>query len=391
MTTGDPAVVAHHGTPASANAVTEAATVAPAPLRIGILGAGFMGRVHARAAQVAGASLVGVVASTPESSREAASTFGAEATLEDPEALLARPDVDVVHVCTPNHLHAPLALQALEAGKHVVCEKPLATVVQDAERLVAAAAEQGRVATVPFVYRFHPMVREARAQVQAGRVGRIGLLHGGYLQDWLLAPTDDNWRVDPDLGGATRAFGDIGTHFCDLLEFVTGDRIARLSATLSTVNGQRGSGGEQRDVRTEDVVTMQFTTEAGVPGSCLISQVSAGHKNRLFLEVSGSEATLGFEQETPDRLWVGERERVGYLLRDPDVLSPDAARFARVPAGHPQGYQDCFDHFVGDTYAAIRGIVPDGLPTFEDGLRAARLADAVVRSADAGGWVEVAS
>jgi predicted dehydrogenase len=358
------------------------------PLRAAIVGAGFMGRVHARALQVAGSQLVGVTAASPTSAREAAAALRAERAYEDLDQLLEDASVDVVHVCTPNHLHAPIALAALEAGKHVVCEKPLATDVPGAERLVATAERTGRVGTVPFVYRFHPMVREARAMVRAGEVGRIAVAHGSYLQDWLLDAADDNWRVDADLGGPTRAFGDIGSHWCDLLEFVTGDRIARLSARLATVNDRRGE--TEAPVRTEDVVTLQFESHAGVPGSCVISQVSAGRKNRLYLEISGAEATLAFDQEDAERLWVGTRTRSATLVRDPDTLSPEAARYARVPAGHPQGYQDCFDHFVADTYAATVGPAPDGLPTFRDGLRATRLADAVLRSAAEVAWVEVA-
>ncbi len=358
------------------------------PYRAAIVGAGFMGRVHARAVRVAGGEVVGVTASTPERSREAADELQAREAVADWEQLVAHPDVDVVHICTPNDLHAPIALAALESGKHVVCEKPLATDVAAATKMVTAASTHDRVATVPFVYRFHPMVREARQRVREGAIGEILLVHGSYLQDWLLRPEDDNWRVDPTAGGPLRAFGDIGSHWCDMLEFVTGDRIARLCAQVATVNRHRG-GDSSRTVATEDVVTMQFTTAAGVAGSCVISQVSAGRKNRLLLEVSGAEATLAFDQEDAERLWVGEQERVGHLLRDPDTLGADAARYTRVPAGHPQGYQDCFDHFVADTAAAIRGRAPDGLPTFDDGLRAARIAEAVLSSASRDAWVEV--
>jgi predicted dehydrogenase len=355
--------------------------------RAAVIGTGFMGRVHARAIRVAGGRVVGVAGSSPEKARAALGPLGAERAYDDPEALIARDDVDVVHVCTPNHLHAPLALAAIAAGKHVVCEKPLSTDAATAERMAAAAAEAGRTATVPFVYRFHPMVREAREKVRSGAVGRLNLAHGSYLQDWLLRPGDDNWRVDADLGGPLRAFGDIGSHWCDLLEFVTGDRITRLSAQTSTVNDSRGA--DARPVATEDVVTLQFATRGGMVGASVISQVSAGRKNRLLLEVSGTEMTLSFDQEQPELLWQGGREASNLLMRDPDTLSPAAGRFARVPAGHAQGYQDCFDAFVSDTRDAIDGAAPDGLPDFTDGLRAARIAEAVLESAQGSTWVEV--
>lgn len=353
--------------------------------RAGIIGSGFMGRVHAHAIRATGGQVVGIVASTPARSHAAAAESGAERPVADADELIDADDINVIHVCTPNHLHESQSLAALKAGKHVVCEKPLATSVVGAAELVSAAADHGRVATVPFVYRFHPMVREARERVRHGDLGRVTLAHGSYLQDWLVLPTDDNWRVDPALGGPSRAFADIGSHWCDLLEFVTGDRIDRVSAQSSTAIPERGG----RAVTTEDVVTMQFATTGGVVGSAVISQISPGRKNRLFLEVSGLAGTVAFDQEQPEVLWRGAREHSATLVRDPDTLSPAAARYARVPAGHPQGYQDCFNALVADTRAAIAGAVPDGLPTFEDGLRAARIAEAVLNSIESRQWVQV--
>ncbi|THV40200.1 Gfo/Idh/MocA family protein [Glycomyces buryatensis] len=355
----------------------------PQTYRAAIIGTGFMGRVHSHAIAVAGGSVAGICGSSPERAREAAASLRAEAVYEDMAALIDA--ADVVHVCVPNHLHAPIALAAIAAGKHVVCEKPLSTDVDSARAMTEAAAEAGVVAAVPFVYRFHPMAREARARVAAGKLGRLTLAHGSYLQDWLLHPGDDNWRVDADKGGALRAFGDIGSHWCDLLEFVTGDRITAVSAQLSTANRRRAG----RPVSTEDIVTLQFATDGGMIGSTVISQVSAGRKNRLLLEISGTEASVAFDQERPETLWVGGRAANAELMRDPESLSPAAARLAGVPAGHAQGYQDCFNGFVADTRAAITGQAPDGLPVFADGLRAARLAEAVAASARTRDWVEV--
>jgi predicted dehydrogenase len=313
--------------------------------------------------------------------------FGSERYVADAMELIASDDIDVVHICTPNYLHHEQARAALRAGKHVVCEKPLATSADAAAKLAASAVAAGLVATVPFVYRFHPMVRDARERVRRGDLGQLTLAHGSYLQDWLLLPSDDNWRVNADLGGPSRAFADIGSHWCDLLEFVTGDRVAKVSAQVSTVNPER----DGRPVATEDVVTVQFATADGVVGSTVISQVSPGRKNRLLLEVSGASATVVFDQEQPEWLWHGGRDESRLLARDPETLSAAAARYARVPAGHPQGYQDCFNSFVADTRSAIAGEVPDGLPTFDDGLRAARITEAVMASARDGGWVEVDS
>ena len=371
-------------------------------LRVGIAGAGFIGAVHARSAVLAGGRLVGVSASTPERSREAAATLGAERAFDHAEELVGSPDVDVVHVCAPNHLHAPLTEAALAAGKHVVCEKPLSTTLEDAVRLADAARASDRVTAVPFVYRFHATAREARERVRAGVTGAVHLIHGSYLQDWLLRPEDDNWRVEPGLGGASRAFADIGSHWCDLAEFVSGHRITRLSARMTTVVPERSraaghafttaaaGNGDTRPVTTEDAVVVQFETDGGALGATVISQVSAGRKNRLWVEVDGSQEAVTFDQEQPETLWVGRRDAVTILRRDPEHLSPPAARVARLPAGHAEGYADCFDRFVADVYAAIAGADrPDGLPGFDDGLRAAAITDAVLASSRDERWVDV--
>lgn len=346
-----------------------------------------MAGVHAHAVRVLGGTVLAVASSTPESAARAATGLGATRAANDLDELLAMDDVDVVHVCTPNHLHHPVALAALQAGRHVVCEKPLATDSSQAAELVAAARDAGVVATVPFVYRFHAMVREARHRVRSGAVGRVLLAHGSYLQDWMADPDLDDWRVDPALGGASRAFADIGSHWCDLLEFVTGERIAALFARLVTAHPRRGS--DRHVVDTEDIATLAFTTAGGVPGSAVISQVSPGRKNRLLLEVSGSDGSLAFDQERSEGLWNGRADASRSLVRDPDVLSDAARPYSRLPGGHPMGYQDCFNAFVADTAAAIAGRQPDGLPTFADGLRSTKVVEAVMRSADTAAWVEV--
>jgi predicted dehydrogenase len=309
----------------------------------------------------------------------------AERAASSAEELVDADDVDVVHICTPNHLHAPLAERAIAAGKHVICEKPLSTGVDSSRRLADLAATAIGVTAVPFVYRFYPTVRDARGRVRRGDVGPLRLLHGTYLQDWLSRPDDHNWRVDPSLGGGSRAFGDIGVHWCDLVEFVTGHRITRLVARMLTVPRGTARSGPG----TEDAATVMFETDQAALGSVVVSQVSPGRKNRLWLSLDGSEASLQFDQESPDSLWVGGREQNLVVPRGAEAASPDAARYNIVPVGHPQGYLDCFTAFVADVYAAAAGNPPDGLPTFADGLRAALITDAVVTSAGSGRWVEV--
>lgn len=356
------------------------------PLGVAFLGAGFMGRVHSRAARRAGARLAGAAASTPERGRAAAVELGVERGFESVDAVLADDAVDVVHVCTPNGTHAALAERVVAAGKHVVCEKPLATNGADARRVADAAAAAGVVATVPFVYRYHPMVREARARVARGDLGRLLSLSGSYLQDWLLSQADDDWRVDARIGGPSRAFADIGSHLVDLIEFVAGDRIVRLAATTRTVFPERAT---HRGITTEDLAALVVELGSGAVGTLLVSQVSPGRKNALVLELAGADESVRFEQEDPDRLWIGRRTENSLVVRDGAALTPDAARLSTVPGGHPMGYQDAFDSFVDDTYALVRGVEREGVPGFADGVRAVAITEAVLRSAAEGAWVDV--
>jgi predicted dehydrogenase len=357
-----------------------------ARVRAGIVGVRFMGTVHSRAIRRAGGVVVAAVGATPDSSRAAADELGTERAAETVEELLAAEDVDVVHICTPNATHAPLVRAVLAAGKHVVCEKPLAVNPAEAEELVQLAEDAGVTATVPFVYRFYPTVREARARVADGSTGPVRLLHGSYLQDWLAEDTDDNWRVDAAAGGPSRAFADIGVHWCDLVEFVSGHRITRVAAQTVIAVPRRGG----RRVETEDAAVVLFETDRGAAGNVTISQITPGRKNRLWFSVDGSRESLTFDQENPDSLWIGGREVNRQLLRGSSE-SVAAARYVTVPAGHPQGYQDCFDAFVADTYSALSGAAPEGLPTFADGLRATQITAAVLQSAQKQAWVEVES
>ena len=350
-----------------------------------------MAEVHSRAARAARGRLIGVVGSSPIRSLEIADLLGVDTGFGSLDAMLADDRIQVIHVCTPNATHRDIAAAAIAAGKHVVCEKPLATTSTDAIALRDAAASAGRVGAVPFVYRYHPIVREARARVARGDLGRLLTIKGQYLQDWLLTETDENWRVDPKHGGASRAFADIGSHLVDLVEFVTGDRITRLASTTRTFIEHRGTA----PVTTEDAAALIVQTAGGAIGTLLVSQVAAGRKTALSFELSGATEAYAFEQEQPESLWIGRRRGSELLMRDGAELAPDAARISVLPSGHPLGYQDAFTAFVTDTYAAIAASVagtaaPEGLPTFDDGVRAAIVTEAVLESAASGAWVDVA-
>lgn len=328
-----------------------------------------VGSVHAHAVRRAGGQLVAVSASTPRSGQRSAERLGAERAATA-EQIFSADDVDVVHVCTPNHLHWEQATAALAAGKHVICEKPLATTLDDAAALVEAAADAHRVAAVSFIYRFYPMVREARYRIADAAVW---LMHGGYLQDHMANADPVGWRSDPTQSGASMTFGDIGSHWCDAMEFVTGHRISAVLATEAV-----------------DGAVVAFRTDRGAIGSLVVSQASPGRKNRLSFSFDARETAVQFDQEHPDELVIARLDASTVLLRDAPVLDPRSARYSLLPAGHPQGYQDCFNLFVADVYDAIRtGTVPEGLPVFADGLRAATIHAAVASSVSSGGWTDV--
>ncbi|WP_321957850.1 Gfo/Idh/MocA family protein [Paraburkholderia bannensis] len=366
--------------------------------RVAILGAGMIADVHRRSALLAGARVVGVMASSVARSADVAARWRTAPI--DSFAALRELAPDVVHVCSPNGLHAEHTIAALDAGAHVICEKPLAVSSSVAHELTDYAAQLDRIATVPFVYRYHPLVREIRARAQNDEFGRWQLLHGSYLQDWLLSPMATSWRVDASKGGPSRTFADIGSHWCDLMEFVTGERIASLIAATTitvpqrpvqssaTFGGAGGAGPLQR-VDTEDAASVMFRTASGVLGTVTVSQVSAGRKNRLWFEFDGALRSAVFDQEHPETVWLGSQGSAEILPRDPSAGSTDARRLSHLPAGHAQGYAQCFENFVADTYARVAGGAVEGVPTFADGLRSSRIVDAVIRSASSGQWVDV--
>ena len=354
-------------------------------MRSAIIGTGFMGIVHANAVRSARGTVVAVLGSSPEQSRVGAEHLGAERAAFTLDELVAADDIDVVHVCTPNAVHVEQARAALLHGKHVICEKPLATSVSDAMALVDLADERDRRTGVPFAYRFNGSVRAARDRVRLGRTGRVLAVHGTYVQDWLADPESTNWRVDAARGGGSRAFGDIGVHWCDMAEFISGHRIIRLAARTLRAHDRRAG----QDVTTEDAVSVVFETDGGALGSMIASQISLGRKNRLWISVDGVDEAVGFSQEEAEQLWVGRADESAIILRGGSPAGPDVDRYNHVPAGHPQGYQECFNDFVADMYASISGVTPDGMPTFRDGLRAAVITEAVMSAAANETWVDV--
>lgn len=350
--------------------------------KAGIIGGGMIAAVHAAAVRASGHEVVGVASRSEASANRAAATLGVRA-FADPETLIDDRQVDVIHVCSPNSSHVGYALRAIAAGKAVVCEKPLGVDLGEALLLRDAARRVNARTAVPFVYRFYSVVREMRSRVMHDQVL---LIRATYLQDWLADPRSNNWRVNDVEGGASRAFADIGVHLCDLIEFISGERITRLTARTFRAYAQR----EASPVSTEDGATLLFETETGAPGTATISQVSQGNKNRLELAIDTGGASYGFNQEEPDKLLVGQSSQNAVVSRSAQAFgAADAIRLSRLPPGHPQGYQDAFTAFMADAYGTFEGRPDASVPTFDDGYRAAALTHAVLSSHVSQRWEPV--
>jgi predicted dehydrogenase len=368
-------------------------------MRAGVVGTGFIGVVHVEALRRLGIEVAGVVGSTPERARAKPALPPA---YESYEALLADGGVDVVHITTPNRLHHEQAKAALEAGKHVVCEKPLAMTSEQTAELVRLADESGLVHCTNFNIRFYGQCRAARARILAGELGRVFDVHGGYIQDWLLEDTDWNWRLDPEQGGELRAVSDIGSHWLDLVRFVTGKRVASVFADLATVHPVRrvptgpvetfaGGAGDvervERAMSTEDLAHVLVRFEDGARASLVVSQVSAGRRNRIWFEADGTGGALAWDAEAHEQLWLGHRGRPNELhWREPGEGSD-------YPSGHAEGFPDTFKQLYRTVYRAVEaGRMPDdewAFPTFRDGHEEALVGEAIGASAREGRWVEV--
>lgn len=372
-------------------------------LRAGVVGTGFVGVVHVQALRVLGVEVAGVLGSTPE--RAAAKALAP--VYESLEALLADDGVDVVHLTTPNHLHAPQVREVLAAGKHVICEKPLAMTSDESAELLQLAEASGLVHCTNFNLRFFPLVHEARDRIATGELGDVWNVHGAYQQDWLLFPTDWNWRLEPEKGGALRAIADIGSHWMDMAQFVSGRKIVELCADLATTIPVRrrpvgevetfasAADVERRDapMATEDLGHVLVRFEGGARGVFSVSQVSAGRKNMLHFEVDGSQAALAWSAERHEELWLGRRDEPnGVLHRNAALMQADAAGRTQLPPGHPEGWVDTFRELYRAVYRAVAaGGMPDepDFPTFADGHRANVLGDAIALSNAERRWVEV--
>jgi predicted dehydrogenase len=378
--------------------------------KIGVIGVGFIGPAHMEAIRRQGHEVVALAESDQETAEKAAERLMVSKAYGDYHDLLADPEIDIVHVASPNYLHFEHSKNALEAGKHVICEKPLAMTAEESEKLVELAEETNLVNAVNFNLRYYPLIQDAKARLEDGELGdRIYIIQGSYLQDWLLLETDWNWRLEPELGGDLRAIADIGSHWMDLVTFITGKKITSVFADFATFIPVRkkpkkkidtfGSKMqfdieyEEKTISTEDFATVLFKFEGGTRGVMSVSQVSSGRKNRLFLEINGSESSLIWDSEMPNQMTIGHRPEPNQLIiKDPALMKKAAQWSASYPGGHAEGFPDTFKQLQKSVYQYIAkgdfNSVPN-FPTFLDGHHIILIDEAILKSVKEQRWVDV--
>jgi predicted dehydrogenase len=380
---------------------------------MGIVGAGFVGPHHVDAVRRLGyVDIVGVAGSSQASAEKKADALGARRAYGSYEALLDDPEIQVIHNATPNYLHYPVNAAAIAKGKHVISDKPLAMTAAEAKKLLDQATKAGIVHAVTFNYRGNPLVQHARNAIVRGEIGKPNFLVGYYLQDWLLKDTDYSWRLEPDKGGASSALGDIGSHWCDLAQHISGLRITDVLGDITTVIPRRkrpkgsreafaAAGAnealENVDIKVEDLASVLVRFDNGAKGCFSVGQVCAGHKNDLELEICGSKASIKWRQEHQNELWIGHRDVANEILqKDPSLIDADARGYAHLPGGHQESWADAFANLMRDIYGFIAAGKKPGDPhppafaTFEDGYRANVIVEAILESAGKGSvWTKV--
>ncbi|MCI8564819.1 MAG: Gfo/Idh/MocA family oxidoreductase [Lachnospiraceae bacterium] len=374
-------------------------------IRAGIIGVGFIGAVHIEQLRRLGNVEVVALADEAGAEQKAANLYVPKA-YSDYKEMIEKENLDSVHICTPNFTHYDIAMYAMERGLHVICEKPMTCTVEEAKKLAAFAKEKGVINAMNFNCRFYPMAYQMREMVRSGKVGDIYTVHGGYLQDWLYLDTDYSWRLDPKFTGASRAFADIGSHWIDLVEFVTGLKVTEVMADfaifhktrkkptrpIDTYSGMalRPEDYEEVPIETEDWATVLFHFENGGCASCNISQVYAGRKNQMIVSIGGSKCAMHWDSENSNAIWVGRRERDnGELVKDPSILEEKTKGVISYPGGHVEGFPDTFKQNFKRIYAAIAGGAREDYACFDDGLREMVLCEKIVQSAKERRWVAI--
>lgn len=378
-------------------------------VKAGVIGTGFIGPVHIEALRRLGyVDVIALADISDEIAQKKAEELSIPAAYGDFKKLLADDEIDVVHICTPNNLHYEMAKAAILAGKHVVCDKPLALTSKEGEELAALAKEKNIVAASNFNVRYYPLIHQIKEMIADGELGEITAVTGSYEQDWLQKETDYSWRLEPDKSGESRAIADIGSHWLDSAEFMTGLKIEKVLADFATIyptrkkplkpvetySGKMLTSDEYEDVpvTTEDYasVLLQFNNHAH--GVFTVNQTVAGRKNRIFFEISGTKAAVAFDSETPNELWIGSRDNAnGIMIKDPSLMTGKARMINSYPGGHAEGFGDTFKQSFSDIYKYICNPTEanKGFSTFEDGLRDLYLIEKIVESSRDNTWVRV--
>jgi predicted dehydrogenase len=367
-----------------------------------------MGRVHLEALRrVEFVDVAAIAGRELAPAERLGAAFGIKTVVDDYRRLLENGTIDAIHICTPNATHYQMAKDALLAGKHVLCEKPLSISVEEAQELVTLAQERSLRNCVCHNLRYYPMIQQIRRMREDGDLGEVLVVQGTYSQDWLLYETDWNWRIDANAGGALRAMGDIGSHWFDMAEHLTGLRVRSLCADLQTFYRTRKRpkqsietfGGklltaadvEDTPVQTEDFGAVVFHMGEGTRGAMTASQVSAGRKNHLSIEIYGTKSSVSWNQERPDELWIGQRNSPNQVIvKDPSLLKKAAASYADLPGGHSEGYDDTFKQIFRRFYTSIaEPDSPAEYPQMADGLRQMRIMEAELASHRNRSWVDL--
>lgn len=381
-------------------------------IKTAIIGSGFMGTAHLEALQrIGGVEVVLIASDDIKSGKNLADKFSVADYSNDWKEVITNSQVEVIHNCTPNHLHFQINKEAIKNNKHIISEKPLTIDSKQSAELIKLLKKHNVVNAINFNYRFYPIIQHAKSLITKGEVGEIYLVHGNYLQDWLYYKTDYNWRLESTIGGNSRAIADIGSHWCDMVQFLTGSKIQKVFANLFTIHKTRIKPehiaetfkakekkiykGKEVPINTEDAGTVLFHFENGSRGVFTVSQISAGRKNHFWFEIDGSKKAVAWNQENPNELWIGYREKPNeILIKDPSLLNVEAKNYASYPGGHPEGYPDSPKNLFKVVYDFIRkGKNPQkdkmDFPTFLDGHVENKIVDAILKSNNQQKWINV--
>jgi predicted dehydrogenase len=381
-------------------------------IKTAVIGTGFIGPAHIEALyRIGGIEVAAVTSGDDPGAKKIAEKYFIPKVYNNWQDVINDNEIEVIHNCTPNHLHYEINKAAITAGKHIISEKPLTLTSAESEELIKFALEKKVLTAVNYNYRFYPLIQHVRSMILNNELGQIFYVHGNYLQDWLYYDTDYNWRLESNLSGSSRAVADIGTHWCDLMQFLTGSKIVKVFADLVTIHNKRKKPAQQIEtfktkeetppavtevlVDTEDVGTVLLEFDNGSRGVFTVSQVSAGRKNHFWFEIDGSKKSVSWNQEEPNSLWIGSRDKANeVLIKDPSLLSDNAKRYSHYPGGHPEGYPDGPKNLFMDFYDYLRsGKAPEltglNFPTFLDGDRENRIVEAILESNKTRKWVDV--